>query len=75
MGQSKITAQQLQHAIAALGMVQEEFAAELGVRHATVSRWLSGRVPVQGYVEAWLREAHPKVYAEIIGGGVDDPEG
>ena len=66
MGQSNLTAQDLQRAIALLGMVQEDFAAELGVRHATVSRWLSGKVPVQGYVEAWLREAHPTIYTQIM---------
>lgn len=71
MGQSTLTAQDLQRALALLGMVQEEFAAELGVRHASVSRWLSGKVPVQGYVEAWLREAHPDVYAQVKGGKVD----
>ncbi len=72
MGQSTLSAQDLQRALALLGMVQEEFAAELNVRHATVSRWLSGKVPVQGYVETYLREAHPEVYEEIKGGQSGD---
>ena len=65
MGQSTLTAQDLQRAILEMGLVQEEFAELFNVRQATVSRWLSGQVPVPGYVEAWMEVAHPQTLAEI----------
>ena len=68
MGQSTLSAQDLQRAVALLGLVQEEFAEKFGVRHASVSRWLSGKVPVPAYVERWLADVHPEIYAEIKGG-------
>jgi transcriptional regulator with XRE-family HTH domain len=65
MGASAISSQDLRRALVLLDMVQEDFAAQLGVRHPTVSRWLGGKTPVPGYVEAWLKAAHPGVYKEI----------
>jgi DNA-binding transcriptional regulator YiaG len=65
MGASAISSKDLQRALVLLNMVQEEFASKLGVRHSTVSRWLGGRTAVPGYVEAWLRAAHPEVLEEI----------
>ena len=50
--------------MAEIGLVQEDLAVLLRVKQSTVSRWLGGRVPVPGYVEAWLREAHPHVLEE-----------
>jgi transcriptional regulator with XRE-family HTH domain len=65
MGRSNLTVTDLQRALVLLNMVQEDFAAQLGVRHSTVSRWLGGKTPVPGYVEAWLKAAHSEVYKEI----------
>jgi transcriptional regulator with XRE-family HTH domain len=62
---STLTAANLHRVLALLNMVQEEFAAQLMVRHSTVSRWLGGKTPVPGYVEAWLKAAHPEVLEEI----------
>lgn len=68
MGKSNISALELQRMLGRLGMVQEELAAVLKVNQATVSRWLGGQVDVPGYVEAWLREAHPHLFEEVQDG-------
>ncbi len=62
MGRSNLTANDLSCMLASIGLVQEDFAQLLGVRQATVSRWLNGKVAVPGYVEAWFREAHPEMF-------------
>ena len=61
MGQSNLTAEQLEAILMRLSMVQLDFAEKLGVTQATVSRWLNGQTAVPAYVEAWLKEAHPWV--------------
>ena len=66
MGRSNLTAYDLSRMVALIGLVQEDLAAVFNVRQATVSRWLSGKLAVPGYVEAWMREAHPSVYEMIV---------
>lgn len=39
-----------------MGLSQWEFANELKVGQATVSRWMNGVTPVPGYVEVWLKQ-------------------
>lgn len=66
MGRSSLTAFDLSRMVALIGLVQEDFATVFNVRQATVSRWLSGKLAVPGYVEAWIREAHPAVYEMVM---------
>ena len=66
MGRSNLTANDLARMLAQIGLVQEDFAQLLKVRQATVSRWLNGKVPVPGYVEAWFREAHPEAMKDDV---------
>lgn len=66
MGRSRLNAQDLQHALARMGMVQEDLAVVLGVRQSQVSRWLSGKTAVPAYVEAWMRAAHPDVLSWLL---------
>ena len=68
MGRSSLSPEDLQRLLPVMGMVQEDLAVEFKVRQPTVSRWLSGQVPIPGYVEAWLRAAHPEALAKIKGG-------
>lgn len=67
---STLTAQDLQRAICLIRikgrpMVQEDFASLIGVRPASVSRWINGHIDVPGYVEAWIRDVHPRIYAKV----------
>lgn len=65
---SNLTPADLSRALSLMDMVQDDFAIQLNVRGATVSRWLSGKIPVPGYVEAWLEAARPEVLKEIKDG-------
>lgn len=67
MGASSLTSEDLKEIMAELGLVQEDLAETLHVRQSAVSRWLGGQRRVPGYVEAWLREAHPEVMNEMWG--------
>lgn len=55
MGQAKnLTPHDLLRAMGRFGLTQIELAEELGVRQSSVSRWLSGKTGVPGYVETWV---------------------
>lgn len=68
MGRSTLTAVELRKALDLMGFGREDFADQLNVRGATVSRWLAGKVPVPGYVEAWMKVAWPDVFWDIKNG-------
>lgn len=47
--------QEFRERLESLGLLQQELAAKLGVSAQTVSRWVTGEVPVPGYAVEYLR--------------------
>jgi transcriptional regulator with XRE-family HTH domain len=56
-----MTAAEFRETLAALGLTQRAFAAEVLVDIGTVNRWAKGRRPIPGIVDAYLLRllAHP----------------
>lgn len=72
MGRSKLTGNELFRALHMLGMSQEKLGDLLTVKQATVSRWVTGKQPVPGYVEQWLKMRAPELYSQITGRASDE---